>query len=525
MASPLIPPPQDPVDHLASLIDHYHNTPECNHKIAQLCDTLSKIISGHDHPMLRAHSIYITRILAKVDVVICPKIKGRFQAIEALKNLSGTAAQHCTLQLPIQEIGERFLRGELNSQEDIPLINYLIMHSTRDSPLYAHPKDFIHQISTATADASCATLLKKDPEFFKAHLPIIMAKLGSLEGKKPIFFEALSEDTTEIKALIETHHPDLWEQFELHRKSGEMWECTHREIAPSGVGFLYTFTLGERYRNTHEFKTKESKIFPAIEPPINEVSETFNIAPAEKYLAYCIAALERTSDPSTLSYYTEKIKRVQAKIANLKLLKELGYRFSPEGTTLTFPDREALTYSYEQLRTTNPDYVDLPPLSIDSGDGIASDLEFILKNILHHGIISSGKEFVHDQYAHIIPLLQRANLRSEKFQELNHDMIGLYDLILAKIGRASEDLGGYTPIFYTLLGAYVDAVSNGLDGIETTFADLRTFNLLSILKSSAWKLYIMNRYDDPEMGPLYDEETISRLLLEHIQNYSPEDEF
>jgi hypothetical protein len=181
---------------------------------------------------------------------------------------------------------------------------------------------------------------------------------------------------------------------------------------------------------------------------------------------------------------------------------------------MIIPDRETLIHRYNELRKTH-EYRDLPPLDIVSGQGIASDLEFVQANIDHDGIISEGKEFAHDVSEHIIFLLKRARLGSKKFGEIKEEMIMRYQKYLDKIERAKNSLGENLPIFETLLGAYVDSLTNAIDGresVEKTFV-----NFTSILNFPLWQAYFRNRYSDPEKGPIFSEDEIRALLplIEH----------
>jgi len=369
------------------------------------------------------------------------------------------------------------------------------------------------------SDESFASLLENDPNKFQAHFPFIIKKLNSLKGTKPKFFDALSKAPYKIKEQIKIECPALWEQFEIYQKSGAMWECIHREQNPHGVGFIYTFRLNPTYENHDNFNIKQAEIYPAVEPSMHEISSNFNKTLQEEKLTEYIEYLNHYKadnkgfyDQDFISYYSEKIERQQTIIENFNFPNQLGYHFSEDGKTITLPDREALIDCYNQYREGNPSK-DLPKLSLISDDGIASDEDFILANIFHHGVISEGKEFVHDHFAHILVLLQRANLGSERFQNLNKNMVSFYRSHLEKIEDATKQLGRNAPIFYTILGIYVDALSNAIDGVITPFDDslIHRYNFQTILRNPSWRNYLRNRYNNPTKGPIFDEITLIKL--------------
>ncbi|MBS0615978.1 MAG: hypothetical protein JSR58_05445 [Verrucomicrobia bacterium] len=85
------------------------------------------------------------------------------------------------------------------------------------------------------------------------------------------------------------------------------------------------------------------------------------------------------------------------------VLKELGYSSSIEGDNicLTVPDAKMISYRWEQIRSAHQ----LPPISIISSDGIATDKEFTEVYEKHDGLLSDGKEMIHDHLVHISGIL------------------------------------------------------------------------------------------------------------------------
>ncbi|HEY5259412.1 MAG TPA: hypothetical protein VIJ46_02110, partial [Rhabdochlamydiaceae bacterium] len=180
------------------------------------------------------------------------------------------------------------------------------------------------------------------------------------------------------------------EQQEIAQRSGEFWECLSREKGALG-GFIYKFRLQgdfddvtpneNRAARTKAAEQKSKKMFPAIELTGSQM-----------------LALDPNVPESELRPGTLKIRE------HLQILMQLGYRAErkEDGVYLYLPDREALLTNWETLRATHPD---LPELTILSSEGIAGDIDYVKAYFTHDGILSTGKEFLHDHQAHILSVI------------------------------------------------------------------------------------------------------------------------
>lgn len=180
------------------------------------------------------------------------------------------------------------------------------------------------------------------------------------------------------------------EQQEIEQRSGEFWECLSREKA-ARAGFVYKFRLRDdfddvtphenRVARTKAAELKSKKMFPAIELTGTQM-----------------LALDPHVPESELKSGTLKIRE------HLQLLMQLGYRTErkEDGVYLYLPDREALLANWETLREIDPQ---LPGLTIQSSEGIASDIDYVKAYFTHDAVLSTGKEFLHDHQAHILSVI------------------------------------------------------------------------------------------------------------------------
>jgi hypothetical protein len=183
-------------------------------------------------------------------------------------------------------------------------------------------------------------------------------------------------------------------------------------------------------------------------------------------------------------------------------------------------------YRYNQLRATR--YEKLPELSIVSSSGIASDNDFVKALVENDGLISNGKEFIHDQLLHITPLLIMARNGSEFFKETKQakiDWIQSYVLKLSIIKKGdsnlipqevSAELQKNLPILETLLGAVVDLMASKVRNKSKDIGEI-IFDFQDIISSSMWLAYFKKRYREEiilptgELIPKYDDAIINKL--------------
>jgi hypothetical protein len=550
MASSINFPFPDPIYELDSLIETYRNIPKCNDAIERLCrEILGKI--ERDEASSR-------RLLARLSVVICPKIKEKCTAVAALTLLFQTAHKEIASRHLIEQTTAKFLAGDFNSKEDIPLLIFMIENHHEGSPLYRDPTAFLENLSPATVCDALSTLMRKNVRFFGSHFSIIFDKLTSLGPIEEIdtksFFEALSRIPQEIKDQIELLYPAIWlsyRKFEISRKSSVLWECINMEKDPFGIGYRYTFRF--RPISKAEEQRIQQQIYPALEmnkdglffSTTSIIKEFQELEQKIAYLDVEIARLEvRLDSPKDSLEMIKILDLIRAREAErqelirghgiglqvldeLQFYQELGYQELETGEII-MPDREALTHRYEAYRSGHRDR-DLPPIDIIDSEGIASDLAFILENMKHDGVLSNGKEFIHDHIYHVQYVLDRAYLGSKNFNRIKQKMLSAYQFYMNKLDKLKlevENLGpslyGFSPleveqlkenypIFLTLVGGFVDTITNQVDALGSYTVDNDARLVIGLLEHHQWINYFEKQYSDHEKGPIFNEALIKAL--------------
>lgn len=290
------------------------------------------------------------------------------------------------------------------------------------------------------------------------------------------------------------------EQQRISQLHGALWECVGCEQSSSGVGYNYKFKLRDEYNDITPHPDRSKR----------------NAAQIEKMNAI-YPALE-SSGMDMLHKLSVGIGRI-GNYSNE--LGQLGYKYEYEaGVYLYLPDREALLASWDKLRENRPE---LPPLDIQESDGIADDLDFVKAYFTHDGLLSSGKEFLHDQHFHIIPLITLL-LSSEQpslsgtnpsykqtkasivkiLSKTYHRILMGRELCKTNILNIPEEelalLKKHLPKIETLLGIFVDYISaessySGLSSWkhERVYADNAFFNPW-INPQSRWRSYLEKKF-------------------------------
>jgi len=242
----------------------------------------------------------------------------------------------------------------------------------------------------------------------------------------------------------------LSEKTEIKKKNTEFWDCTGRKPNKLG-GYLYHFTFKTGLYDLPEdvLMKKFFEQYPAVEP-----------------VPFMWNSIFATGTDMNRPLFPEKGN----------IMNKLGYAIEHSGKEayLTLPDREALLSNWEELRKSRPG---LLPLDIISGEGIVGDIEFIEAYIAHDGLLSTGKEFVHDHFYHIerVIFLKLTSGRDghhyeqEKYQ-VAVQVASVYKRILLidqalKEGRLKipmeeqDELRKHLELFFTSLGQSVDNIS------------------------------------------------------------------
>ena len=252
----------------------------------------------------------------------------------------------------------------------------------------------------------------------------------------------------------------------IAEKHGELWECIGRTPDIFG-GYIYHYKLRKEF---DEFSyEKIEQIFPALEP------QTFR-----------------------------DILAIISMISQGRF-KKLGYstREDATGVYLDIPDKEALEGRFENLRKVHSG---LKPLKIFSSEGVADDLAFILAYLNYDVLLSSGKEFIHDHFAHILPTLNLMLSYPEEYAVERDRIRGIIAYFLSRIiilEQMSEkdgfnDLKNQLPKLKTALGIAVDTLSAiPLIGVLEdrkleTFAD----NLFDLIEETRYREYWKKKFGE-----------------------------
>jgi len=465
-----------------------------NKKLTALTSELIAEIRHHPDP-LRGDDDPHRLLLTRLSLVVSPIIKERFACAAFGEKLDIPSHVEDLIDLTFDECVDRFIKGELKSKNDTALILHLIENSDQTSHLYDDPLQFFENLSQHSRRDVLILLAKKNPEFFKA----------------------LVQSSPTITANIKAVYPTIWEIYETLHKSGQMWDCIARQRVPK-AGYLYTFQLKPECRDPAQYEKKQKEIYPAIEAG-HEEPLLFLLKRATQKK---IKTLKEELGKETRETHQEKIQKslteLELRLSHYTMLEAVGYRECISSRTLILPDRETLLYLYDQYRMDHPES-DLPELTITSSSGIASDLDFVQANIDFDGILSDGIEFMHDHVAHILVLLRRASLGTKKFMEIKEQKIRLYAENLNKLNRLKAEINypdsafitrkqarvflRYLPILETLLGAYVDSMTNK---VEST-----NFPLQSIIRIPQWIHYLKNRYNKKH-PPIFNKRIVELLL-------------
>lgn len=237
-------------------------------------------------------------------------------------------------------------------------------------------------------------------------------------------------------------HPKMTkDQEKMAKKSGALWECVKREREAEGS--LYTFRYRDEYRlNNEKAHQKIDCLYPAVEetsfgllyldPRVCSVQQKKLIersarmnfyrtmSRSEKYQPIlqlfandATKAIEYAwnhTETSTKNKFVENYKNDTLDfIKHHRALAELGYSLreqttnlpeEPSGIYLTLPSRKMLQFRWKQFASSRPNL----PSELDIGrcEGVAEDCKFVYEYFKRFALLSSGEEFCHDHFFHVI---------------------------------------------------------------------------------------------------------------------------
>lgn len=249
-------------------------------------------------------------------------------------------------------------------------------------------------------------------------------------------------------------------------RSGEIWEYMGEKPNPRG-GKLRVFKskLPQSSLTKPVIAEKSEKMFPALEPFEDQIRHDIFAGDAFKFLS------------------------------------RLGYAKSEHPFEITLPDHDALKANWHHLQQENRT---LPNLDLASFDGNLVDDEEFARTLLSYGaILSDGKEFVHDTFYHVIPLL--LGMRKPKWEEGRAHVVQLMKKCGEKVRQAIGELQqreGLSQaekerligLLYKIWGMYADIIaSNELplnsSDKEEYEQEIEKFFLQYVQSPSLWQFY------------------------------------
>jgi len=293
--------------------------------------------------------------------------------------------------------------------------------------------------------------------------------------------EVIKEKLDELNSL----------QNDLKAHSGALWECVDRRESPFG-GFIYRFIVKDEslddftlhpdaLRREEEVEQKLSDIYPALELNPLRAADFFMMNKEE----YCdrlekIIALKRENSSLTDrsifslerdfdSQLKEARRAMDFEIArDAPPFSEVGYLvfFNDQGQlVMELPDREALVKGWENLQRKYPQK-DLPDMNIVSAEGSVDDISFAQAYFKYDGLLSTGKEFIHDHSVHIYALIERMWKGRESYlkekQRLRKSLEAPFQFVL-KVKKMCEESRGLENTSTKLALSYM---SNNLEKLK-----------------------------------------------------------
>ncbi len=271
-------------------------------------------------------------------------------------------------------------------------------------------------------------------------------------GPIGLFSAYLNKLAPQSHKIASTAKP-VGDKEQLKKLSGAMWECVAIRAAEGG-GYLRTYRANPDFffKNGDAASFAYDKIFPAVEPTLDMIPETF-------------PQRQNPNDPKSSVAHTSQAL----------ILKDLGFSFwyvdkYKNSCHIELPDREALLASWPKVQAK---YGIRNELSIVPGQGKEGNLAFVQALRDHLCLLSHDKEFVHDMFFHIIPAIVSCSSTPAQFQEylanrnnnIDEILTPLKEIIFLKswygdkvdsLPPRIQNLLPKIPALEAMLGIYVD---------------------------------------------------------------------
>jgi hypothetical protein len=353
----------------------------------------------------------------------------------------------------------------------------------------------------------------KEEELYNANNVILLSKEEKILSIKNEF-------------IIESK-PVLSKEEDIKQKKGKIWTCIDRIVDAETGEFSYLFEIESKYNifQNEDANKNYDEILPNMHPAVEYgplslyfLDPNHNI---KDYISIIyeqnIKKEERNSKVLTpeekLTHFnqvTEYITKKRGKDFEFApIFNKLGFIaiIKENGTfQVQLPSRENLLQRWENLRK---DCYYLPPLSISSSEGIASDDEFMDGYIKHDFLLSTGEEFFHDIVAHGIPILiqlldlerlpyyivEKRKIQTEIISGLN-DISIVQNMIQSGIfvpDYISKNLPKMKAGFSALLDIWTASPNPKMDLSKTFFSDFISNEAWTI---PAWQIHWKKRFSD-----------------------------
>jgi hypothetical protein len=497
--------------------------------------------------------------LAEIRTIKAEELKPQIQQLAQIIRKGGS------LELVITEKGERQIQG--NTANQVNKFGQEILVARETSTINT---DDLNILFSRISELNLSEVLKTDLEeiqkFINDTLPQgrspEIKESGVLSSRRSITTDDLPEKVRRPTLIRVTSTPNLRkqrtdqpEEQELRKKDSEMWECVGRKLDKFG-GYIYTFRMRKEFDFVQNLNTiqardnyqkKIEEIFPAIEPQAQtlkweffcskntdffnqlgysmEVDSLLDIlclpdreallarwskvqVDRSKFLDELFHQLKQLKGAELLEYW-DKIQEKHPYLPNLRSIVDVG----------KLDDPDYLLSIWEIIRP------ELPDLDIASGDGIASDIEFVSQYFSHDALLSSGKEFIHDHMNHVFPTIEliltcQAPMpyKKAKFELVQWIAKAFRRIEIAKkeleFQKGNDDLKSGIKKMELTLGLIVDGLSAQnkfeLEGIEDLIHKLTGF----------WE--VGEKFNDKVWESRFKDEVRNNFQLEQLWNQMTE---
>ncbi len=229
--------------------------------------------------------------------------------------------------------------------------------------------------------------------------------------------------------------------FNPKELSSTFWECISYYPSSFG-GRIYQFipraeyddlTPVDRLFHIVAAKSKYEEIYPTLEPSLslvtylNEDDQMIQDACAaeEEFKEYYLTLFDGSPELTVEweNYCRNMPKKLKQMRVDFAPLREIGYRliYSKNNgidlSILELPDLETIKNGWQFLQNKYPE-MHLSDLDLVECNETLNDRSFMKAYLKHDALLSTGKEFVHDQFSHVLARLELMLLKKENYSRI-----------------------------------------------------------------------------------------------------------